>query len=217
MASGGGMFLHVRTDRAGGAGRDERGQFRNQSQVREINRQLALGAQADVVNFIEERIKRKGVSTGRLASVTADPRNIYSDNIGFGVGIEDFLDKSEAKYWRQIEQGTDVHVGQEIKGVWGESRAGFYENRWGAALRGGPQYTAHGEDNGGKFVPLRRGRVFSNGLMISGKATTIKNPIEAMYAYADTFEEGGWFSTKPVEAALEYLAEVARRAFSFGG
>lgn len=83
-----------------------------QDQIR-INTQYADVIQAAVVERMQRRIsggKRASASTGRLVNVTASSRNRRVERFYVGVGLPDYLDKSEAKYWRTFEEGS--------KGLW---------------------------------------------------------------------------------------------------
>lgn len=206
--------------------RDERGRFISpEYSVRlmlQANKAAATQVQADVVAFTQERIKRRAVSTGRLTKVTASAQNAYATEFGWGVGDEDYLDRSVAKYWRQIEQGYSGHVGRSIRGFWGGSIAGFYENAWGRVPRGGAPYTPHGEGRQGKFIPRRRGNFFDPETGVTFKSrrpgaervaeAVIGQPIEAIHAYSDAFAGSGSFIQGCVEAAGNFLLAEAYRA-----
>lgn len=154
---------------------------------------------------IVESLKRPNVSTGRLLDATLDERNFYRQPDGFGIGYAPFLDQSVAKYWRQIEQGTSIHVGRELYGVFGATLTGG----WAESKRGnryalaGPTYTYPGKKRGGKFQPrstLPNGAVIERAKRPKARrgfdrverppspVMRIGRPIEAMEAYEHVFE-----------------------------
>lgn len=101
-----GGLIKIRVPEVEGT-RDARGRFTSaQTRMRDRNRELAQGIQAQVVDNIQARITWRAESTGRLERITADPRNASYDTWHVGVGDEAFLDNSEAKYWRTFEQGS---------------------------------------------------------------------------------------------------------------
>lgn len=153
-----------------GAYRNALGQFMrggNYSGLEQLNQQLAMKVQQQAVRNIS--IKRPSVSTGRLRKAIADPRNIKSTRYGFEVGVWSFLNASNAKYWRTIEEGSveawstapseeqisgrGGMVGMILKGVWGESIEDFRQTRWGQVAVAGEPFTFHGESRGGKLRP----------------------------------------------------------------
>jgi|GEM_PF-3644648 len=101
--------------------------------------------------------KRPGVSTKRLEKALVDPRNMRILQDGYRVGYGRFMKTSEARYWRQIDEGTTVHVGRLLPaGLWGASLNG----RWAVSEKGNryaltkPPYALPGKSTGGKFQPL---------------------------------------------------------------
>jgi len=104
------------------AQRDVNGRFLPavQRHVAETNRRLARELADDMADRLQASLVRDEASTGRLKRAILDPRNRSADQFGFGVGDVDFLDNSEAKYWRAIEQGTTHFVGRKLTGVWGD-------------------------------------------------------------------------------------------------
>ena len=92
------------------------------------NHRMASELQYLVLEALEEgRVQsRRGVSTKRLETALADPRNVKVSGGRMAVGRVAFLNRSEAKYWRQIDSGTSVHVGRlQGRGYWidGSGRA----------------------------------------------------------------------------------------------
>jgi len=87
--------------------RNARGQFtKAQTEMRSRNGRYVRELQADVVRQVQSRITRQGASTGRLAAVTASPKNAEYDTWSIGVGVKSYLDSSIAKYWRTFEEGS---------------------------------------------------------------------------------------------------------------
>jgi hypothetical protein len=93
------------------------------------NRVMGAELAAKVVAESRKGRLRKSVSSGRMDAATLDPRNFQQTRTGWGIGVPSFLDNSQAKYWRQIEEGTSVHVGRKIKGVWGQP-LGPWRGEW---------------------------------------------------------------------------------------
>lgn len=110
--------------------------------------------------FDETRVKeRREASTGRLSRALADPRNRRVERYRFGVGDPKFLDRSDAKYWRQIDQGTMIHVGQVLWGAWGWGFTGQYaRSRKGNvyAVPNGPFERHEAGRRNGKFMPYSK-------------------------------------------------------------
>lgn len=165
------------------------GQFTSaQAGMRAKNERLADRIQARVVANIQERIQRRAVSSNRLVKVTADRKNRYADQFRIEVGIEDFLNHSIAKYWRTIEEGSAVvwadtpggrsqFRGMKLRGYFGGTLSGMYENAWGMVPRGGSPITWIGQGSGGKFIPNKKARS-------RGK---VKKEIDPMHAYRDAY------------------------------
>lgn len=191
--------------------------------LRDINRRRAKELQADVVDNVRRGIQRRTVSSGRLAAVTGDPRNATWDDFGYGVGDIDFLDRSIAKYWRQIEQGYEGHVGRTIHGFWGGSITRISGDR---VYAGAPWYR-HGSRRSDMFIPAtgfrEQGRFAKFGANDDeetaarsvpnfARTTTIKNPIEAHYDYRDakrSFEPG----RRGVEDVTDLLRVFSEKAW----
>ncbi len=139
----------------------QRGETKLQwSRVLQIMQRYYLEAATELnllaVEEFHRSSRRPNVSTHRLESALLDDRNILIRQDSFYAGYPAFLDKSNAKYWRQIEEGYAGHVGRRIYGVWGGSLTGGWAtssagNRYALA---GPAYTAHRYGAGGKFQPL---------------------------------------------------------------
>lgn len=128
------------------------------AELYDFNYRLAVRLQREVAAALERnRVgSRRDVSSGRLAEAILDKNNRVVRNSGFGVGVPEFLDHSQAKYWRQIETGTSIHVGQRIPiGVWGQSLTGGYRNApSGAYPIAGGSITGYGANRSGRLRPM---------------------------------------------------------------
>lgn len=127
----------------------------------EQNERMAKELQAEAVKTLKKGTLRPKVQTGRLARATAAPENRYADKLTWGVGLPDWLDQSEAKYWRTIDEGSAT--------VWKHKFAGtfYYVNKskaFGRSLGGygdnfslaGPKYERAGAGVGGILRPMVR-------------------------------------------------------------
>lgn len=190
--------------------RNELGRFVSVSQdaLRQSNEVLARDLQASVVSNIQSRIKRRRVSTNRLVRVTASPDNRFADPFGLGVGVEGFLNKSEAKYWRTIEEGSAVTwadtpggragmIGLELHGHFGGTLG-----KWNNGPSG-PWISATAPWNvpGGMFQPDHR----------MPYVTEVQHEIRPMYAYRDAYKEAG-VAQRSQEIVDSYLRRILRLA-----
>ena len=121
--------------------------------------QMASELQAMVVEESQKSRERPNVSSGRMDAATLDERNRILDKGGFGVGVASFLDKSQAKYWRQIEEGFGGHVGRQVYGIFGATltgrlRPGRRFPSWRNASAG-PGWSFVGGSTGGSFMPKK--------------------------------------------------------------
>lgn len=184
--------------------------------LRAQNGVMAREQQALVVETLDGSIQRRAVSSGRLRAVTGDPRNVQWNEFGYGVGREDFLDNSLAKYWRQIEEGYEGHVGRTIHGFWGANINRISGDRVYAA----PPWSRHSSRRGDMFIAATgfreegkfaryEGSGGRSGAPNFAKTTTIKNPIQAHHFYADAFRKyrGGQRALQAVEDVLAGLSE----------
>ncbi len=102
--------------------RDPNGRFNTLvAEVYEANEELAVKLQQEVATALRHSLKRPRVSSGMLQRALLDRRNRVVDVDGFGVGVPSFLDESAAKYWEQIDVGSTVHLGQKLRGLWGDA------------------------------------------------------------------------------------------------
>lgn len=108
-------------------------------------RRNAILAQ-DLAELAVEKLRasyaRPRVSRGALERALLDPRNRRVKSTYWGVGDIAFLDRSDAKYWRTIEQGTRHFVGRRISGV------------WSASIGGGPYYGFRSSRTQDMFMPM---------------------------------------------------------------
>lgn len=199
-----------------GTVRDARGMFisRDARAITDAFDRLAQQAQANVVSNIESSITRRSVSTGRLVKVTASPRNRFADQFGFGVGVIDYLDKSETKYWRSFEEGSakawadtpggrSSMVGLQLRGQFGGSIVGWKATRTPGPqpqpLAGGPWNAQGGKLRWYWKMPLN-------------KKFKVRYDYRGRLAYATAYESGGIFTAQPQRLIGEYLQRAASRA-----
>ena len=157
---------------------------------------MATELQQMVVEEYEKSVLRPNVATGRLAKATLDPRNVDLEAggdaapDGFSIGVSSFLNRSQAKYWRQIESGTSRHVGRKIAGVWGSKLTG----RWAPAPSGryaitGAPFAVRGAGTGQKFQPFRTWSGSESDLIGNPRRrfAEIRKPIRGQDAYTRAF------------------------------
>lgn len=203
------------------------GQFVSATELRkelaDRNRQRALELQAEVVENIPASIIRRNVSSRRLEHVTADPQNRRSTAFSYGVGVEDFLNHSFAKYWRTIEEGSEKVwadtpsgrasiIGMELKGIWGGSIGRITSSR----VYGARPWSRHSSRRGDMFVPTSRtfnlrgryeGTGGKSGAPNFAKSTTIKNEIQPHHDYAEAYR-----SYQPGRKSLQDISTLLGRA-----
>lgn len=171
--------------------RNERGHFTSaQGELFRQAREQMLNQQGEVVLRIKNNIKRKSVSTGRLVRVTADPANVVSertseDQFTVGLGNEAFLNKSIAKYWRTIEEGSAAtwtkrsFTSLPLQGFWGTGLGSYRMGPSGPWVQPTQPYS---RTPGGMYQPFRIGKGGKpSGLPIF----TPGHEIEPMHAYRD--------------------------------
>lgn len=124
---------------------------RTSETVAEQHEELARKVQIEVVKTLKAGYLRKRTSSGRLERVTASPDNLVANALQWGVGREKFLKKSDARYWRTIDEGS-AHVWKKpFKGRF------FYVSRnqaWGGEI-------LHGQTRSfavGEFMKSAKGR-----------------------------------------------------------
>jgi hypothetical protein len=183
----------------------EEGKFSSggQRELAAENKRIAVVTQSFVVRYMEQNLKRPGVATGRLARVTANPDNVYASSFVIGVGKPSYLDKSMAKYWRTIEEGSAVtwkkrsFLTLDLLGVFGATINGRYA---------GPRFTLPGRTTGGKFRPVRPNP--ETGEARFGRVVLRpfhpRHEIEPMGAYTWAYAQGR-FPEQGIAAARRYL------------
>lgn len=154
------------------------------------NQELADDVQAQVVANIRATIAARGraaASTNRLVKVTASPQNQKATIGRVQVGIPSFLERSEAKYWRTIEEGS--------------------AETWARPFVGTPLFFV-----GGKSFPSAHGarpgvRTFTEEAMEAGRLpmAVVKKEIEPMNAYGRASANVGGRAHSIVRAYLEEI------------
>lgn len=172
--------------------RDVNGRFLKLNQeVRTILENEAKEYQEQVADYIHHNKLRTSDSTGRLENVTRSPGNRDVKATHWRVGIPSFLNRSEAKYWRLIEQGSEglYAKGRGFRGTPLMLRPGGFPG--GRPFRSFSRTTGRELLNGrnvGGGVNLRRGTIIGNNTYL----VYVKNEIRPMNAYHNTFIEHGW-------------------------
>lgn len=194
-----------------------------QRDVALIGDDLALELAYSIAAAAKASMLRPRVSTGRLQAALLSPKNRVGTQFGYGVGRPEFLDKSEAKYWRQIDQGYGGHVGREIRGVFGGSLTGAFggQSRYGPYPIAGEPFTAMGAGTGGRLLPLGKRSAYAK-LAADRKAgkrrrnvavkATIEQPISPQEYFRRGWEDFNAASrtTAAVKAALQKNLPPAR-------
>jgi hypothetical protein len=172
-----GVTVYFSFDNPGGV----RGQPGNAGQInaaynklKPLYRTLATELQNETANIIEaersvrEKNPRRG-KKGTLAKVTRQRGNIDFGNNGFSVGIHTHLARSQAKYYRIIEEGSAVAAPDYTETMIEVARAKNGKRLW--APRGGAfgtQYPIPAQD---------------------AEANDTRRPIEPLYAYRRAWEK----------------------------
>lgn len=181
-----------------------------QAQLVAQNREGAEQVQALVVQNIAASIKRKKVSTDRLINASAADGNRAAARgqdykSGFAVGIPAHMDRSTARYWRTIEEGSEVTwkarggmTGLELRGMFGDSIAGLTVTSWGSRALAGPKFTLPGGGTGGKIVPWSKKAVkkFNKKASKGGGGKdpllmVVKHEIQPQHAYFQGYNQWG--------------------------
>lgn len=110
---------------------------------RQRNERLAKQFSDEVNKKLDGSMKRPLASTGRLERALSDKRNRVASPTMWGYGNPAWLDRSPARYWRQIEEGTRVHLGRAIRGIWAVNR------------ETGPYHGFNSKRNQDAFLPSR--------------------------------------------------------------
>lgn len=131
------------------------------TQLQADNRDLARLLQFQVGNFMEGSYKRPTVSTGRLLRVTMDPKNRKSGLYDAAVGDPAFLNRSIAKYWRTIEEGSAAtwtkrsFLSLPLQGFWGHTLGSWKSGPSGPWVSVSKPYDRTPK---GMYQPFRTGR-----------------------------------------------------------
>lgn len=187
---------------------------------------LATELAQTTADVMQAGLKRPAVSTRRLYQAMLDPRNRASDQFGYGVGNPRWLDRSQAKYWRQIDQGYTGHVGRVIQGVWGSTLTG----EWRSPASGGPPYpiagptySGFGGGSGQRLRPMGRkyayrtlrqrlGRTLGSGTGQMGTRGVIRRPI-----LPERYFKRGWEEFNARRRTEEVARQVLTKAFGGEG
>jgi hypothetical protein len=177
-----------------------------------LNRRRSEETQNLVAGMIEQRIKRKPTSSGRLVKVTRDSRNIEfrgtsstgklppPNPFGWGVGKITFLDRSEAKYWRFIEEGSErtwvkrPFIGLPVLGAWGVGERGKVPPQSPPGAGKGERlspYWLYGEGRRGRQSGASLHRISRETrlrLIEEGKGAKVRHETEPMWAYRDAYQ-----------------------------
>lgn len=159
------------------------------------NRRMANELQYLVLEALEEgRVQsRRSVSTQRLEKALGDPRNVKVTGERMAVGRVAFLNRSQAKYWRQIADGTSIHVGRvQGRGYW---------------IDGGGRPTANSTARNGRWISTPRSSNNARGRKIVGedggslvRKMVINRPIQPQEYF-----ERAWQKFNPRAQALDAL------------
>lgn len=155
-----------------------------EQQVNLMLQREAIEFQEQVAGYIGGHKKRPGDSTGRLQEVTSMPGNRVVFKTVWRVGIPKFLNESQAKYWRLIEQGS----------------AGLYAH--GKGFRGTPLRLRPGGFPGGRpFRSIGPANAHLPNDVWRGTGTNrtriqslvfVSHEIQPMNAYRTVFAEFNW-------------------------
>lgn len=208
-----------------GAGRFVTDGLQYRQEMRQSGLRHAMELQARVVENMRGGLIRRNVSSGRLVKVTGGRGNLWWSERGYGVGVEDYLDSSMAKYWRTIEEGSQVVwadvptgrasiIGMELKGFWGGGARHSASRSYGLApwSRHSPRRSdmfvpATGFRENGKFARFEAGEGGSKGVPSFVKSTTVKNEIAPHHDYRNAFRD-----YRPGERSLQEVQEILRKA-----
>lgn len=203
---------------------DVRGALRNpdgtftafQGNVLKANQRLVVELAESVAKAAKASQVRPGVSSGRLQSALLDRRNRFASKEGYGVGKPEFLDQSQAKYYRQIDQGYSGHVGREIRGLFGSSLTGEFGgfSPFGPYPIAGPVFTGIGAkgQRGGRLLPFG----YSKKRKGLGKERSARGRIDKAIA-AQRFFARGWEDFNARARTTEVVKEELALAFGNRG
>lgn len=190
-----------------GALRNPDGTFTSfQGNVATANQRLVIELADAVAARQLASLVRPGVSSGRLQAALLDRRNRFASKEGYGVGRPEFLDQSQAKYWRQIDQGFAGHKGREIRGIFGATLIGGGPESRGVA---GPAFTGIGAEG------QRGGRLLTSGyskLRPRGGERGVRGVIKKAIAPQQYFKRG-WEDFNARERTTEVVKQELAKAF----
>lgn len=156
---------------------------------------------------------RRAQSTGRLVRATADRRNIQATAGQVGVGKPAWLNQSNAKYWRQFEEGFEGHVGSPIRFI-GKTTADVNAPLSVSLRSNGKRRSERPRLHTGPGIPFVR--AFSPiRYSANHPITTIDRPIEAHNVYRNLIDSGEAFSFLQSQAK-EFYTRSAKIIMSGG-
>lgn len=179
--------------------RNERGQYTSaQSAQIQRNRLFSEFLREQVGRRMKNHISfggRASASTGRLLRATLDDKNVVVTKEFVGVGVPDWLDRSQAKYWRTFEEGSAA--------VWSHA---FVGTRLFSVGRS-PFPVAHGQSPG--LRSLGDGEAGGAGGRQRGAIFVVKHEIKPANIYAQVGQaELGTMKSFGVYSARKFFAEV---------
>lgn len=170
------------------------------------NQRLADELSLLVVRALQEgRVQeRRAVSSGRLEDALLDRRNQVNTGRRFGVGNAAWLNRSQAKYWRQIDSGFSGHVGREVYGAWMSTSGKYYRSMQGRRSDRFVPRVRGMKAVSRKAVTSRKDRIgLENSFAANIGKMTIQRPIEPQQYFAR-----GWQAFNPKARALSALREA---------
>lgn len=156
------------------------------AEVRRILDRESQEYQEQVADYIHSHLLRREDSTGRLEEVTRSEGNRVVNQTHWRVGIPSYLNRSQAKYWRLIEQGSAglYAGGRGFRGTPLKLRPGGFEG--GRPFRSFSKSQQRSINNGP--VNLRRGTFMDDQTVL----VFVKREIQPMNAYRKVFYDGQW-------------------------
>lgn len=121
VAIGGTAFAQLDMRGLQQLGRDMAGRIgKAPTQVRVAHRQMGLAAGQTIANYLEVQIRRTGRTqrpNDTLVQLLRSPNAVDASIDGWVVGRAGFFENSPAApYYRNLETGTRIHVGRELRG-----------------------------------------------------------------------------------------------------
>ncbi len=172
--------------------RDAQGRFAKFNQeLRNVLEAEARQYQNEVADYIRTHKIRTEDSTGRLENATRSAGNRQVRATHWRTGIPGYLNKSEAKYWRLIEQGSAglYARGRGFRGTPLKLRpSGWPGGRPFRSFTGRGGLSRRNGRNANGTVNLRRGSLVAPNTYL----VYVKKEIRPMHAYRQVFSDNGW-------------------------